>query len=39
MKKIEPDFNLSFYYIEDIQFFLLNMASILPSEVENIYIS
>ena len=26
-------------YIEDIQFFLLNMAFISPSEVENIYIS
>ena len=26
-------------YIEDIQMFLLNMAFISPSEVENIYIS
>ena len=26
-------------YIEDIQMFLLNMAFISPSEVENIYLS
>ena len=28
---------ISDYYIEDIQFFLLNMAFISPSEVENIF--